>query len=368
MIWALLSTAMLGFSAVAHEIRPAIADVTVTADQVVMEVDVTLEGLIAGIDASVIDDTNDSPEAANYDRLRRMTPDELKAALNSNLDLVRSYFVVDEDERRTDWSLEEVTVPPDVDFEIPRDSRLILSMKLAPGGPVAVGGRAALGPLILRHANGGETAFAGLLSPGELSPPLPREGGEAESAIETFWRYIVQGILHIVPKGLDHIVFVLGLFFFSLAWRPLLWQVTSFTLAHTVTLALASLGIVSISPAIVEPLIAASIVYIAFENLRSDGTIGRWRTAVVFGFGLLHGIGFASVLAEVGFGHGRFLVSLIGFNIGVEIGQLIVIAAAFALVGYWFGKRDFYRPWIANPVSVLIGLIGTWWVIERVFL
>ena len=161
---------------------------------------------------------------------------------------------------------------------------------------------------------------------------------------------------------------LLGLFFFSLAWRPLLWQVTTFTLAHTFTLALASLQIVTLPASIVEPLIAASIVYVAVENVFSDGRLSRWRTLIVFLFGLLHGLGFASVLGEIGLGQGRFVVSLIGFNIGVEIGQLLVIAAAFALVGYWFGRKPYYRAVFAIPASIAIGLVGAWWVIERVFL
>ena len=102
---------------------------------------------------------------------------------------------------------------------------------------------------------------------GRSAPPCPREGFAVEGALPVFGRFIVSGFEHIIPKGLDHILFVLGLFFFSLRFGPLLWQVTAFTLAHTVTLALASLQIVSIPASIVEPLIAASIVYVAVENI-----------------------------------------------------------------------------------------------------
>ena len=177
----------------------------------------------------------------------------------------------------------------------------------------------------------------------------------------------MQGFGHIIPKGLDHIVFVLGLFFFSLHIRPLLMQVTSFTLAHTVTLALAALGYVTISPAIVEPLIAASIVFVAVENILRP-KLGAWRTAVVFLFGLLHGLGFASVLGELGGGQANFLARLIGFNIGVEIGQLAVILGAFLAVGYWFGTKPWYRSAIAIPASVVIALIGAYWLAERTIL
>ena len=148
--------------------------------------------------------------------------------------------------------------------------------------------------------------------------------------------------------------------------RPLLIQVTAFTVAHTCTLALATLGVVSVSPAIVEPLIAASIVYVAVENM-FGGRIGWRRTAVVFGFGLLHGLGFASVLGDVGLQPARFLGSLISFNIGVELGQLAVIAAAFVTVGIWFGHRQWYRSAVVIPASSLIASVGAYWSIERVF-
>ena len=149
--------------------------------------------------------------------------------------------------------------------------------------------------------------------------------------------------------------------------RPLLWQVTAFTLAHTVTLALATLQIVTIPASIVEPLIAASIVYVAVENI-FDGKVGWVRVAVVFCFGLLHGLGFASVLSDVGLQEGRFVVSLIGFNIGVELGQLSVIAAAFLAVGLPFGTSLWYRRAIAVPASCVIAAVGAWWTFERVFL
>ena len=93
-----------------------------------------------------------------------------------------------------------------------------------------------------------------------------------------------------------------------------------------------------------------------------------WRPVVVFGFGLLHGLGFASVLGEFGLPETAFLPALIGFNIGVELGQLTVIAVAFALVGYWFRDRPWYRARIAIPASVFIALIGAWWVVERTVL
>ena len=112
---------------------------------------------------------------------------------------------------------------------------------------------------------------------------------------------------------------------------------------------------------------SSSIVFVAVENILRP-QLGVWRTAVVFFFGLLHGLGFASVLGELGGGQANFIARLIGFNIGVEIGQLAVILAAFLLVGIWFGKKEWYRARIAIPASLVIAAIGAYWFVERVFL
>jgi len=183
---------------------------------------------------------------------------------------------------------------------------------------------------------------------------------------EKFFLFTKAGIEHIIPKGLDHILFVLGLFFSSLVFMSLLKQVTAFTLAHTITLALAALGFVEIPGSIVEPLIALSIVWIAVENCVFKKTT-KWRPVIVFGFGLLHGLGFASVLSEYGLPKDNFVPSLLAFNIGVEIGQLLVLLAAFILV--WFiRKKSWYRQRIQIPASIGIALVGLFWFIERVFL
>jgi len=214
---------------------------------------------------------------------------------------------------------------------------------------------------------GGDDAYAGYLEDGALSEALPREGAATESAMSVFVRYIGVGFDHIIPKGLDHILFVLGLFFLSLKVRPLVTQITVFTVAHTITLALASLGYIKVNPAIVEPLIAASIVYVAVENIFTS-KVTWWRPLIIFAFGLLHGMGFASVLDEFGLAPGRFVAGLIGFNIGVEVGQLTVIGLAFLAVGYWFGQKPWYRARISIPASVAIALVGAYWAFERVFL
>ena len=176
-------------------------------------------------------------------------------------------------------------------------------------------------------------------------------------------RYLELGFRHIVPDGLDHVLFVLGLFLLSARLKPLLWQVTAFTLAHTVTLALSTFGVVSLPPSIVEPAIALSIAWVAVENVLT-GELKPWRPALVFAFGLLHGLGFAGVLAELGLPAGERATALLAFNAGVELGQLAVIAAAFLAVG-WLRDRPWYRARIVVPASLAIAAVGLFWAIER---
>ncbi len=177
--------------------------------------------------------------------------------------------------------------------------------------------------------------------------------------------FIKSGFEHIIPKGYDHILFVLGLFFSFLNFRSLLLQVTAFTIAHSITLMLAGLGLIHIPGSIVEPLIALSIIWIAIENcvLKKPS---KWRTLVVFSFGLLHGLGFAAVLSQYGLPKDNFISLLLAFNIGVEIGQLSILIIAFILVKLIL-KQSAKIEKIRIPASIIIGLIGVFWFIERIF-
>ena len=207
---------------------------------------------------------------------------------------------------------------------------------------------------------------ATLLQAGRTSQTLSLQGAQEttlSTAVAEFLYFTWQGIIHIVPYGLDHILFVLCLFLFAQTVRDLIWQVTAFTVAHSVTLTLGWLGWVDLPTVFFEPLIALSIVYAAVENILRDKPAGA-RFTLIFFFGLLHGFGFASVLGEISPSGGQWLPRLIGFNVGVEIGQLVVIAAAFLAVGLW-RKESWYRPRIVVPVSFVIALVGAFWTVER---
>lgn len=187
----------------------------------------------------------------------------------------------------------------------------------------------------------------------------------AMSSYEKFQLYIKAGFEHIIPKGLDHILFVLGLFFSSLVLASLLWQITAFTLAHSITLGLAALGMIGSLTNIIEPLIALSIVWIAIENCLFKKT-SKWRPLVVFSFGLLHGLGFAAVLSEYGLPKDDLVASLVAFNIGIELGQLSLIFLAF-MITFFIQKKTWYRQLVQIPVSIIIGLVGCYWFVERLF-
>lgn len=178
--------------------------------------------------------------------------------------------------------------------------------------------------------------------------------------------YLKLGYQHILPLGLDHILFVLSLFLLSPKLKPVLWQATAFTVAHSVTLGLAMYHVITPSPAIIEPIIALSIVYVALENIFSP-RLKTSRIGIVFLFGLVHGMGFANALGQLGLPQNAYLTSLVMFNVGVELGQLSVILAAFFLFGKWFGQKPYYRKAIVIPLSILIAIIAAYWTIERLF-
>ena len=180
-----------------------------------------------------------------------------------------------------------------------------------------------------------------------------------------FYIFVKAGFQHIIPEGIDHILFVLGLFFSCITFRSLLWQVTAFTVAHSITLVLAAQGLVQLRGDIIEAIIALSIVWVAVENCLYKEP-SKWRYMIVFAFGLLHGLGFAALLTEYGLPKDNFISMLLAFNLGVEFGQLAVLVIAFVLIKMIM-KKNWYSNEIKIPASLIIAGIGLVWFIERVF-
>lgn len=179
--------------------------------------------------------------------------------------------------------------------------------------------------------------------------------------------YLKLGYQHIIPEGFDHILFVVGLCLLSRRVKVILWQATAFTVAHSITLALSMKSLIVAPPAVVEPIIALSILFVAVENILLT-ELKPWRILLVFLFGLIHGMGFASSLNEIGLPRNKFLTSILSFNVGVELGQITIILAMFLFIIIPLGKQSYYRKWVVYPLSIAIGMIAAWWTVERVFL
>ena len=229
---------------------------------------------------------------------------------------------------------------------------------------------------LVRFERGTGGAQTGVLSPEK--PKLAFRAGGV-SALEQFLDYLKEGIKHIWD-GIDHVLFLLSLLlpsvllFRSSAWGPaaqfrdVFWDVfkvvTSFTIAHSITLSLAALSVISLPSRLVESAIALSVLLAALNNLWPVVFARRW--AVAFGFGLIHGFGFASVLQDLGLPQGALLLALVGFNLGVEIGQLAIVSAflpaAHALRGTWL-----YRRLLFTGGSAAIAGVATIWLVERAF-
>jgi len=205
-----------------------------------------------------------------------------------------------------------------------------------------------------------------------MLPALPLQAHTINYALEKapleniVWFYMKLGISHIIPGGADHILFITSLCLLNNRIKTILWQATAFTVAHSITLALSMKNLIIAPGAVIEPIIALSIMFVAVENILLT-ELKAWRILVVFIFGLIHGMGFANALNEIGLPRNQFYASIFSFNAGVEIGQIAVIISVFALIIIPFGKKTYYRKYIVYPISGIIALIAAYWTAERVF-
>jgi hypothetical protein len=176
--------------------------------------------------------------------------------------------------------------------------------------------------------------------------------------------YLESGFEHVIPWGYDHILFIICLFFYAQSFKSLVIQCTVFTLAHSISLLLAALGVFESNPLIIEPLISLSILFAALDNILQT-KLRRGRILLIFLFGLIHGMGFAAAFAETQLPQAELLTALLSFNVGVEIGQLCVILLAFVSLAYWFQHKLWYRTRIVLPISFLAGCLALYWTIIR---
>jgi len=367
-----LSVILLSEAALADVVKPALVEINVDTDRSLnIEVRASIEALLTGINAQY-KNTQDAPKAVEYDEFRKMPPAELRQVFTKfSLQFLQSIEVTAEGEA-VGLDVASVDIPPAGYTKVPRISTITITGRLPQSAdsiqwyyPAKFGDNAVRVRQVDAENEQWHWSQWQWLRDDKASEQFSlTEIVARQSAIEVIASYIEIGFAHIVPKGLDHILFILGLFLLSTHWRPLLLQVTMFTVAHTITLGLAMNNIVELPANVVEPLIALSIAYVGVENIVAK-ELHKSRLLLVFLFGLLHGLGFASVLTDFGMPKNDFVTALISFNVGVELGQIAVIAIAFILLGLWFKNKDKYRKFIVVPGSTFISIIGIYWFLER---
>lgn len=243
---------VLSSAARAHEVLPTIADLSVDESTVTLSLLVNLEALLAGIDLDAVEDTDDAAGAADYDALRALSDDEIAARAPVLLEKWNGLPVLSGNGNAVLLSTKSLTVMPQSNTDLARQAEWALLGAIPEGTTsVVVAWPDGSGDLVVRQ-QGVDAPYTGLIGGGDSSAPIDIGGGNEQDGWQAFMSYVPVGFDHILPKGLDHILFVLGLFLLSMDLRPLLWQVSAFTLAHTVTLALGAMGLVRLPGSIVE--------------------------------------------------------------------------------------------------------------------
>ena len=353
-------------------VKPALIEISVYADgHFEAELRASIEALLTGINARY-KNTQDAPQAEAYDALRKLPPDELEKHFEPFKAEILREIAIRFDGQRVTPKVGQVSIPERGYTKVPRISVILLDGQVPKGAksltwyyPARFGDNA----VRVREVNQAEKQYHWSewqwIRDDSVSKPISlTEVSQPRSFLDVVREYVLAGYKHILPRGMDHILFILGLYLFSLRIRPLLWQATMFTLAHTITLGLAVYGVLQVPSAVVQPLIALSIAYVGIENIWHR-KLEKSRLALVFGFGLLHGIGFASMLSDFGMPKNAFATALVSFNVGVELGQVSIIFGAWVLTGLWFGRRDWYRPLLAIPASLMISVVALIWFWDR---
>ena len=370
---------MMANPVIADIVKPALVEISVKTDGTYqIEVRASIEALLTGINARY-KNTKDSPNAQAYDDLRILKPEQLRLAFGPfEKDFLQEIKLLI-DGKKSEPRITRVTIPEPGYVKVPRTSLIIvegeistLAQSLSWYYPARFGDNAVRVRQVDEVNEKWHWSSWQWLKNDQISQPFSlTEVFTQQTTFEVISTYLVSGFEHILPKGLDHILFILGIFLLSTRMRPLLWQVTMFTIAHTITLGLSMNGLISLPANIVEPLIALSIAFIGIENIVTP-KLHKSRLFIVFIFGLLHGMGFASVLSDFGMPENDFAIALISFNVGVEIAQVAIILLAYLVLGYWFRRRlaneQQYRQIVIIPGSLFIALIGLYWTYDRILL
>ena len=357
-------------SSYAHELRPAIANLNIYEKDNIMNanlsIQLNLEAIIAGIETKH-SNTKDSEKSREYEDLRKMIPKILLSEFNSRIRSFDNKINLTSHNSNLDLTLISVVIPQVGNTNIIRDTIFTFDIRNIKEEKFQFSWDKNLGSIILRiNSIQNGPLYTELIEDGKKSKWFSIKNETEVGVVENIKEYTLLGFKHIIPRGLDHILFVIALFLLSPKLRPLVLQISIFTLAHTIALFLGALNLITIPAIIVEPIIALSIFFIAIENLFTEN-IRRTRPYIVFIFGLLHGLGFAGVLNQIEISTDLFVLSLISFNVGVELGQISIIIMSYILIALLFQKKLWYRNRVTKPISIIIAFIGFYWFIQRLF-
>ena len=352
----------------AHEIKPAIIEFNKVKNQINIVLKFNAEAFLANIDASVYKETINFSNSIKYSELRLLPGEILKEKVFESRDQIINSIFIKTSKKQLNLKLVEIDVLEEKNIEKVRFTKVYLKTENKfIETHITFSTKKIFGPLIFKNFSNidkdTDKPQSQWLKPGNQTSNLASlqvKTNTTNFSILGIWN----GILQIILYGFDHILFILGLFFFSYKLKPLLIQVTTFTIAHSITLIFGGLGYIAISPLIIEVIIAASIIWVGFENLFRKNMKVR-RIGVIFTFGLIHGLGFASMFKLKGLEGTDYYLNLLSFNIGIELGQLITLLPLIILIPL-FNRLSWYRILIAMPASIIIALFGVEMFIVRI--
>ena len=353
-----------------HEIKPSIIDYKIEENNILLNIRLNAELILSDIDASKITDTNSSSFSDIYDSLRLLTEDKLRELFIESWTDIQSKinFNINDETRKLEFL--DLVIETNKNFEISRESIVYLKFSINEDAEFfTFKWDEKFGPIIIREIDDlkdDDDLYTEYLQSGLKTDKIFIKERNVKSIFKSIVDYFILGIQHIIPKGLDHILFIVGLFFFSVNLRPLLIQVTMFTIAHSITLIFVTVSFININPLIVEPIIALSIAYVGIENIFKKYVKEYLRYFIIFFFGLLHGLGFALVLSDIGYQSSKLILNLISFNLGIEAAQILIILFLYFVIGVTFANKKYYKYIFQIPVSLFITLVGIYWFFDRI--
>jgi len=357
-------------SSISHEIKPSIADFTYDEKYLNFKIRLNAELILSNIDASTFSNTDSSSLSDIYDKFRILSKKDLEEMFQNSWSEISSNIDIKINNETKKINLIKTEVEDIKNFEISRDTNVYFRVLLDENSEqFTFRWVKNYGSIILRENNNNKSEdelVTEYLQSGIESSQFSFKENNFSKTFNSFTKFFVLGIQHIIPKGLDHILFIFGLFLFSSSLKKLISQITIFTIAHSITLIFVSLSLMKINPQIVEPIIALSIFYIGLENIFKKYIKEYLRYVVILFFGLLHGLGFALVLSDIGYRSTDLFINLISFNIGIEVAQISIVVVLYLLVALNFAKNKNYRIFFQVPSSILISSIGLYWFFERI--